>query len=235
MPATLHPGLPDDPVPNADNPCLPFEQDEPAFYRALLADNQRAWNCLYIRVTNSFIPYACQRSTIALEDAYDILQEGLAEFSIKLRDGRYAYQGRPVAAYVFVVCRNRWVSFLKKKKLTKLATYPESVADDDAELPYEPAGMFSLTVTAGDVLTTDSDVADDIWAQSEVDWEAIGRAFSELGNDCRTMLQCFYVEGKSLKECGEQIGLQENSAKVKRFRCAQRLRMLYMNYRKDDY
>lgn len=223
-------------MPHPDNPCLPFEQDEPAFYQALLADDQRAWNCLYIRVTHSFVPFACQRSSISADDAYDILQEGLAEFSIKLRDGRYAYQGKPVAAYVFVVCRNRWVSFLKKNRVTRLETFQEVIADDDTErTDYNPSYPFSLALTADeDAVPGEPEGADSIWAQSDVDWEAVNRAFGELGDDCRTMLQGFYVDGKSLKECGELIGLQENSAKVKRFRCAQRLKMLYMNYRKDD-
>lgn len=222
-------------MPHSDNPCLPFEQDEPTFYRALLADNQRAWNCLYIRVTNSFVPYACQRSGISTDDAHDLLQEGLAEFSIKLRDGRYAYQGKPVAAYVFIVCRNRWVSFLKKKKLTRLEMYREPLADDEGGVAdYETINPFSLTTVADEEFATEPDAVDAIWAQSAVDWEAVSQAFSEVGDDCRTMLQGFYVDDKSLKECGELIGLQENSAKVKRFRCAQRLKTLYMKYRKED-
>lgn len=234
MPAPINPGLSDEPVSPSDNPCLPFEQDETAFYEALKADDQRAWNCLYIRVTASFVPYACQRSAINIEDAYDMMQEGLAEFAIKLRDGRFIFQGRPVAAYVFVVCRNRWASFLKKQKLARLEPYQESMAGNKSgEADYEPTPVFSLT-PAEDVMTTESAVADLIWGQSEVDWEAVGQAFGELNDDCRTLLHCFYVDGLSLKACGERMGLQENSAKVKRFRCAQRLRMLYMNYRKDD-
>jgi DNA-directed RNA polymerase specialized sigma24 family protein len=74
---------------------------------------------------------------------------------------------------------------------------------------------------------------DVIWEDSEADWEAVGRSFAEVGEDCRTMLHCFYVEEKSLGECGARIGLQENSAKVKRFRCAQRMKALYSQYKRD--
>ncbi|MBC8156260.1 MAG: sigma-70 family RNA polymerase sigma factor [Bacteroidetes bacterium] len=235
MPASIPSGSSDDAAQDTDIPCSPFGQDELAFYQALLADDQRAWNCLYIRVTASFVPYARQRSSISLDDAHDILQEGLAEFSIKLRNGRYVYQGRPVAAYVFIVCRNRWVSFLKKNNLARLERYRESVADDDAgEAGYQPSTVFSLTAADDELVTGASEVADAIWAESDVDWEAVGQAFAEMGDDCKTMLQAFYVDDKSLKECGELIGLRESSAKVKRFRCAQRLKTLYLKYRKED-
>lgn len=234
MPAPNPPGLSDNPVPASDNPCVLFDQDEPAFYEALKADELRAWNCLYMRVTASFVPYACQRSAVSVEDAHDLLQEGLAEFSVKLRNGQYIFQGRPVAAYVFVVCRNRWVSFLRKKKIARLEPYRESMAGTDADEPvYAPTPVFSL-LPADDLTAPEAEFADLIWGQSHVDWEAVSQAFAEVSPDCRTLLQYFYVEGKSLKECGELLGLQENSAKVKRFRCAHRLRTLYLTYRKDD-
>lgn len=199
---------------DADDPCLNVAQGSLEFYQALLADYKQAWECLYINAFRSFVPYARQRSAISTDDALDILQEGMAEFAIKLRNGKYVFQDRPVAAYVFTICRNRWVTYLRKNHIQKLDTIQDNLADES-----DSPGSLS----------------DDgsIWGDSEVDWEAVGRAFAEVGDDCRTMLHCFYVEEKSLGECGSRIGLQENSAKVKRFRCAQRMKALYSQYKTE--
>lgn len=225
------------PTDTAD-PCLRFVHDNLEFYQALLSDSNEAWECLYIRAFKSFVPYACQRSAISQDDALDILQDGLAEFAVKLKNGKYAFQGNAVTAYVFTVCRNRWVTFLRKNRLRKVGTLRDNSADDDEPgTPGSPAHPFTLIrrddADAEELTPDDFPGNDPIWEDTQVDWEAVGRAFSEVGDDCKIMLQCFYVEEKSLGECGARIGLQENSAKVKRFRCAQRMKVLYTQYKKE--
>lgn len=214
---------------DADNPCAGFQEDHAGFYRALLADAQRAWECLYLRAYRTFVPYACQRSPISTDDALDLLQEGLAEFAVKLKNGRYAFQGSPVTAYVFTVCRNRWVTFLKRNRIQRLEAANET-ADEDEEAD-GPAPIFLNRSDDEEETGAETTGRDPIWEEADVDWEAVGRAFAELGEDCRTMLHCFYVEEKSLGECGGRIGLQENSAKVKRFRCAQRMKTMYSQFK----
>ena len=225
-------------VTNAENPCLNLEPGSLEFYQALLADYKQAWECLYVSAFRSFVPYARQRSPISTDDALDILQEGMAEFALKLKNGKYVFQGKPVAAYVFTVCRNRWVSFLRKNHIQKIDTV-QDVADEDTDSfgDYESTQPSFSFVNQDDTNQDSSTEArssesDAIWEDNEVDWEAVGRAYAEVGEDCKTMLHCFYVEEKSLGECGAKIGLQENSAKVKRFRCAQRMKVLYMQYKR---
>jgi RNA polymerase sigma factor (sigma-70 family) len=223
-----------------DNPCSRFDQENLAFYQALLSDQTQAWECLYLRSYRVFIPYASQRSSISTDDALDILQDGLADFALKLKNGKYVFQGKAVTAYVFTVCRNRWVNFLKKNQIRKLDVTTENISDDDDDPFSYDINPFlsSYQESPGDELSDNENRAnpaerDAIWEDSEADWEAVGRSFAEVGEDCRTMLHCFYVEEKSLGECGARIGLQENSAKVKRFRCAQRMKALYSQYKRD--
>ena len=224
---------------DADNPCLGFEQGSLEFYQALLADYKQAWECLYVSAYRNFVPYARRRSPISTDDALDILQEGMAEFALKLKNGKYVFQGKPVTGYVFTVCRNRWVSFLRRNQIRMADTIQDATAEEtDSFGDYESTPqLFSLTArdetNQDDGLEAGSSDRDSIWVDTDVDWEAVSRAFSEVSEDCRTMLKCFYVEEKSLGECGARIGLQENSAKVKRFRCAQRMRALYIQYKKD--
>jgi RNA polymerase sigma factor (sigma-70 family) len=215
----------------AEKPCSDFGENHSDFYQALLRDAQRAWECLYLRAYRTFVPYACQRSPISTDDALDLLQEGMAEFAVKLKNGKYAFQGSPVAAYVFTVCRNRWVSFLKRNRIQRVET-TRGAADDEEETD-EPTPAFLSRGDADSDEETDEETPgrDPIWEETDVDWEAVSRSFDQVGDDCRAMLHCFYVEEKSLGECGARIGLQENSAKVKRFRCAQRMKTLYGQFK----
>jgi|GEM_PF-1539015 len=234
MPTYAPPVLTEKParmVTDTNNPCSGLPEDNAGFYRVLLDDSQRAWECLYLRAYRTFIPYACQRSAISTDDALDLLQEGLAEFAVKLKAGKYTFQGSAVTAYVFTVCRNRWVSFLKKKRLPRADPSGGEPDDEGDDASPPPSFLSENEADSDDERGTDPASRDSIWEDAEVDWEAVNRAFAESSEDCRTMLQCFYVEEKSLGECAGRIGLQEASGKVKRFRCAQRMKTLYNQYK----
>ena len=220
-------------TPPSDNPCQRFDPDSRAFYEALRADYRQAWECLYVKTYHIFIPYACQRSAIDPDDALDILQDGLSEFAINLKNGRYSFQGKPVTAYVFTVCRNRWATFLKKDRSRRTGAAGPNAADTAPA--YGPQFAFSGNEDEADPEGTETGMLerDAIWGATDVDWDAVNRAFAEVGQSCQTMLRCFYVEEKSLGECGGRIGLQESSAKVKRFRCAQRMKLLYCQYKME--
>ncbi|MEZ0540202.1 RNA polymerase sigma factor [Fibrella arboris] len=221
-----------------DNPCLNIEQNSIAFYEALLANYEQAWECLYISVFRSFIPYARQRSSISFDDALDMLQDGMAEFALKLKNGKYVFQGKPIAAYVFTVCRNQWVSFLRKNHIQKIDFIVGDEADTLADEADAPPATFTPDLQPDTWRSSErtQPLADNesLWDSNDVDWKAVSRAFAEVGHDCQAMLHCFYVEEKTLAECGARIGLQENSAKVKRFRCAQRMKTLYLQYKLND-
>ncbi len=193
---------------------------------ALQANDDIAWRDLYLEVSRIFIPYALQRSSISEDDAYDIFQEAMIECSLKIRGGHFQFQGKPVTAYAFTICRYRWINFVKRQKPTD--SYQEwSLEDDNPFLD-------------DDTESTASSMADwvdsSLWGDEtvEADLQALQRAKDELSDACRTLIECFYVEEKSLAECGARLGIQEGSAKVKRFRCTQRFRELYLTYRKKE-
>ncbi len=172
---------------DVNNPCLDFDQQgHLAFYQALLADYKPAWECLYIRAARSFVPYARQRSAISMDDALDMLQEGMAEFALNLKTGKFVFQEKPVAAYVFTICRNQWVSFLRKNNIRKVDTFQET-DDDDTYTGRERVSTSDLADDQNDNQAQEDsnhpDVsADSIWENSEVDWKAVGRAFAEVGS-----------------------------------------------------
>ncbi|SDL26244.1 RNA polymerase sigma factor, sigma-70 family [Siphonobacter aquaeclarae] len=193
---------------------LSSSQADEALYQALVSDEKKAWNTLYADVYRRFIPYALQRSTVSEDDAGDILQEAFAVFSVNLRNGRYQFVGKPVGAYVFRLCQLKWYTFMRDTdKPLPLDSLRKTGEDDDEDFEWDLADV--ANTPGGDL-------------------NALEKAMLELQDGCRKLMQFFYVEEKSLAECGALLGIQEGSAKVKRFRCAQQLRDLYFRYRKDD-
>ncbi|WP_420154346.1 RNA polymerase sigma factor [Siphonobacter sp.] len=203
------------------------ERKEEKRIEALRVNDADAWRDFYLEVSRIFIPYALQRSSISEDDAYDVFQEAMIECSLKIKDGRFQFQGKPITAYAFTICRYRWINFVKRQKPTD--SYQEwSLEEDNPFLDDETESTPSSVQDWAD--------PSNLWGDEtvEADLTALQRAKDELSDACRTLIECFYVEEKSLAECGARLGIQEGSAKVKRFRCTQRFRELYLTYRKKE-
>ncbi len=207
-----------------------FLEEEKKYY-ALLANDPQAWEDLYVNVMKTFIPYVLNRSSLSSEDAYDLLQEGLAICLTNMRDRKFIFQGKPIAAYANAICQRQWLSQLRRTKHLQLKTYQEPSVDEVEWIDDLIHGNeFNEDFLENDIPEFQSIWADDI---QEADYEALERARNELGRNCQLLIDYFYVQDKSLAECGKLLGIQEGSAKVKRFRCFQRLKELYFNYRKQ--
>ncbi|MDQ1089700.1 RNA polymerase sigma factor [Siphonobacter sp. SORGH_AS_1065] len=206
-----------------------FPEEEKQYY-ALLENNPKAWEELYLNVMKTFIPYVLNRSSISSDDAYDLLQEGLAICLANIRDKKFVFQGKPIAAYANAICQKQWLSHLRRTKNNRFKIYQEPTANEVDLID----DLIQGNESEDSALEKELAESQSIWSDDdqEADYEALDRARNELGRQCQVMIDCFYVQGKSLAECGEILGIQEGSAKVKRFRCVQRLKELYLGYRK---
>lgn len=51
-------------------------------------------------------------------------------------------------------------------------------------------------------------------------------AFKSLGSPCKELLTTFYFEKKSLRDIAEDLNIEENTARNKKYRCMEKLRQL---------
>lgn len=66
----------------------------------------------------------------SIEDAEDVLQEGITELVLNIRNGRFK-GGSSLATYLFAICKNIW--YKKFKKLDRSETYKSQQTPDDID------------------------------------------------------------------------------------------------------
>lgn len=197
-----------------NDPCKAYQQSESGFYQALLSGANQAYSCLYLQTYRQCIPYVVDRGADP-DDARDLLQECLAIFLGKIRDGSYVYQeGVRITTYFHRIYINQWKKSLENKSRRKEVPLEIRIDQDDDENDNERP------------LARVSDPFAEPYDDDERSWifKKLNRAFGLLAEDCRKMLNWFYVEDRSLREIAAELNMTENSAAVKRFKCAKYLK-----------
>lgn len=215
--------------------CAPFENDEQRLYNALKAEDRHAYNCLYIRIHNMFMPFACKNS-VDYDEALGIMIDCMAIFLESVRNGKYEF--RPTAkitTYLYSICYYQWLNHLgRRKKRSEISLdFQQSGSDDnnEQELIVEKATSNSMFTIIQDEEGNESilpveDVPDELLEQADwIGW--LHTALAELKEDCQKVLKWFYVEEKSLREISKLLEITEEYAALKRFRCAQTLSKKY--------
>jgi RNA polymerase sigma factor (sigma-70 family) len=202
-----------------NDPCMPFRDNEKAFYTALRAEGHGAYSCLYLRLHNQFVPMACQRGC-HYDEAVDVLNDCLAIFLVKVREGSYVFQeNAKITTYLYRVCYNQLLNYIDKRQARQEVSFDAlrspTRPNDDGDPP--PGERFDLA--------DEPDIAPE-----QAEWVArLNKALAMLGDDCQRLLQWFYVDSLSLSLIAERLGITVESATVKRHRCAKYLRDRYAN------
>lgn len=135
------------------------------------------------------------------EDALDVFQEGMVALWTNISLEKFQFQeNTKITTYLYALCRNIWISKLRKRKNIQFLE-----TDERLEIP---------------------DETEMLHAEHER-IEALGKQLSKLGEACQRLLKLFYYEKTPLKEIALQLEVTEKTAKNNKYRCMQRLRALY--------
>lgn len=135
------------------------------------------------------------------DDALDIFQEGMVALWTNISQGKYTLrEGAKVSSYFFAMCRNIWISRLRKQKNIQPLTETDEL--------------------------TDAKEIQEMQTQHELISD-LEKHFRQLGESCRKLLSLFYYQKESLKVIAQQMGITEKTAKNNKYRCMQNLRSLY--------
>jgi len=215
------------------DPCHAYRASERLFYEALRTERHEAFSCLYLQTYELCLPYALNKGSDQYE-AEDLLQECLAIFVEKLRNGDYLFQeGAKITTYFYRIYINQWKkAFEKKSKRGEVRLQPQSNNEQDDEESYKEkvaASPFTAilrgengeeeSLAINDAAFNDYDDDERAWV-----FKKLTRAFALLAEDCQKVLNRFYVEDWSLRQIAEALDMTEASATVKRFKCAKYLK-----------
>ncbi len=137
-------------------------------------------------------------------DAEDIAQQVFAKiyFSVKNFDFRSS-----LLTWIYKITVNECYDYLRKKRVRKLVYESDFSADDSQRMEHsEPA-------------TDQAPAVDQRLAQHDL----ILKLLSKLSEEDRSLMLLKEVEGHSVEELAEMMGMNENTIKVKLFRARQKL------------
>jgi RNA polymerase sigma factor (sigma-70 family) len=136
------------------------------------------------------------------DDAKDVYQEAIIVLYNKVKRGDFELSSK-LKTYIYSICRRLWL-----KRLKQLNRYGGDIKDFQEYLPVE----------------------DEIEKHQDRDMQLnkMESALKLLGEPCKTIMEDFYMHGKSMQEICERFGYTNaDNAKTQKYKCLQRLKKLF--------
>lgn len=136
------------------------------------------------------------------DDAKDIYQEAIIILYNKVKNGDFELSSK-LKTYIYSVCRRLWL-----KRLSQLNRYGGDIKDFE------------------EYLSVDDETEKN--NERDIQFNRMGDALNLLGEPCKTIIEDFYINNKSMKEICEEFGYTNaDNAKTQKYKCLQRLKKLF--------
>jgi RNA polymerase sigma factor (sigma-70 family) len=141
------------------------------------------------------------------DDAKDIFQEAMIVLFEKVRSGSLELNCQ-IKTYIYSVCRRLW--------LKKLMHQNRFLIADEAEV---------------NVVSVDEDMEEH--ERQNTDFIMMERAIGHLGEPCKSLLEAFYMQKRSMQEIASSFGYTNaDNAKNQKYKCLIRLKKLFFTQHK---
>ncbi len=172
---------------------------EQEIFDGIARKDNRTFLYLYNKYQDSILRMV-QKNNGNEEDALDIFQEGLIALWTNISQGKFKVNDKAkISTYLYTLCRNIWISRLRKKK------YTQSIEDNPNIQTVEVEDMTEYHERVN----------------------KLERDFDKLGEACKKLLTLFYYQKASLQEIAESMDLTVKTAKNTKYRCMKSLRAIY--------
>ncbi len=142
------------------------------------------------------------------DDARDIFQEAMIVLYEKVRSGSFELNCQ-LKTYIYSICRRLWL-----KRLTQLQRFSPNVEKLEETVPVEEQL--------------------EIHIQRNIDFEHMDEAMKGLGEPCKSLLEAYYLQKKSMVEIADSFGYTNaDNAKNQKYKCLMRLRKLFFDQNKN--
>jgi RNA polymerase sigma factor (sigma-70 family) len=137
------------------------------------------------------------------DDAKDIYQEAIIVLYNKVKAGDFELSSK-LKTYIYSICRRLWL-----KRLSQLNRYAGDIKDFEEFIPAD---------------NDDSEQNSD----KDIQYNKMHSALQQLGEPCKTIMEDFYINNRSMQEICERFGYTNaDNAKTQKYKCLQRLKKLF--------
>ena len=142
------------------------------------------------------------------DDARDIFQEAMIVLFEKAKLNSFVLSCQ-IKTYLYSVCRRLWL-----KKLQQQSRYSPSVELHKETVP------------------VDNEIEEH--EQRAADLNALEEALSKIGEPCKSILEAYYIQKKSMPEIASTFGYTNaDNAKTQKYKCLVRLKKIFFSQYKN--
>ena len=184
------------------------EINESALLEGLAANDKKSVETIYQQNYN-MVQSLIINNNGSPDDAKDIFQEAMIVLYEKATSGTFELTCQ-IKTYLYSVCRRLWL-----KRLQQAQRYYLSEANFDEIVPLEDE------LEKHDKVTADLIVMDN--------------ALNKIGEPCKSLLEAYYIQKKSMPEIAEFFGYTNaDNAKTQKYKCLVRLKKIFFSQYKNE-
>ena len=182
-------------------------ENEQSLLRGLARNDKKAIESIYKDNYNVIQALVVNNSGSA-EDAKDIFQEAMIVLYEKVQSGTFELNCQ-IRTFLFSVSRRLW---LKRLMLQN---------------------RFTITDAHEEVISVEDEVEEH--ERRNAEFNMMERAMSGLGEPCKSLLEAFYLQKKSMQEIAMNFGYTNaENAKNQKYKCLMRLKKLFFSQYKNE-
>lgn len=176
-------------------------EEEKALLEGLASNDTNAIETIYRENYSAIQAYIIKNSGYA-DDARDIFQEAMVILFEKAKSDSFELTCQ-IKTYLYSVCRRLWL-----KKLQKETRYNPSFE------------LLQETVAVEDEIENHE--------RKNIDFLMMENAMVQIGEPCKSLLEAFYIQNKSMPEIAKDFGYTNaDNAKTQKYKCMVRLKKIF--------
>lgn len=184
------------------------EHNEKTLLKGLAANDKKAIEAIY-KANYNMVQSLVVNNNGTAEDAKDIFQEAIVVLYEKVKTGTFELNCQ-LKTYVYSVSRRLWLKRLMHQNRFHLSGDHEEVyaiADEEMEEHDQRQTEFSM----------------------------MEKAINTLGEPCKSLLEAFYMQKKSMQEIATNFGYTNaENAKNQKYKCLMRLKKAFFTQYKTE-
>jgi RNA polymerase sigma factor (sigma-70 family) len=181
--------------------------DEQLLLQGLARNDKKAVETLYKEHYN-LIQALVIRNNGTADDAKDVFQETMIVLYEKVRSNHFELSCQ-LKTFLYSVARRLWLKkLMQQNRFSIHDTFDESVAVDEETDEHE---------------------------KRNADFTMMEKAMSSLGEPCKSLLEAFYLQKRTMQEIAGSFGYTNpENAKNQKYKCLMRLKKLFFSQYKNE-
>jgi RNA polymerase sigma factor (sigma-70 family) len=178
------------------------DPNEQVLLKALANNDSKAAETIYKENFNMVLAFILNNNG-SYDEARDIFQEAMIALYQKAKSDSFVLTSQ-IKTYVYSICRRLWL-----KRLQQLGKTTNGIENFEA-------------------IAVEEDV--EIHERRNAELGIMDRALNSLGEPCKSLLEAFYIERKSMDQIALLFGYTNaDNAKNQKYKCLMRLKKLFFS------